>query len=671
MRVLGIILIFLSALHGSAQTSDHNKTVSDALAKLPLLPDGTVWAGQFSSHSPHQQNGDSGHFLYTDEHGDAVIFDGTGAGCIRSMWGTVLDSAAILRFYFDGEKKPRYEMNSIDFYRGRFSLFPAPLVSYERRGYYIHDSYAGNSFVPILFNKSLKITVKGKPTFYHILYEKYTENSRIVDSAGHRNFISAAFHTSGRNVWGAQRLKGQEQTSTLDPWKEVDLFRYSGSGSVRSVEIEVDSSANLLQNVYIQMIWDDANANKGAEDGQKKLAYEKNEDSRLFHVMAPLGMFFVSPNRVSDVRSLPFSVQRLENGRVRMTCNFVMPFWRNARISLFNRSGSSFKGITSSVKYDTEPYPENRTGYFTTFYRQGITEYGRDWLFCESPGTGWFLGAVQSCRLGHYCEGNEHFYMDGNRTPQINGTGTEDYYLGCFWPSLKYTSPFAGSVNDVRVLSGGDPNAFLTLFKEDYEVPAVYYRFHMEMPIPFYSSVDARIQHGSESQIASEYSSLAYLYLRRRPVLVETDLLDVGNESSMKAHSYRTKDKVEAKSLTARYEGDYLYTSIHDKGFYHGGGEITFNASIDPLNSGVRIRRRMDQSFARQKARVYVDGKFAGIWYDPQSNDILRWYDSEFNIPSALTRNKKSLRLKLVLEEGNHSFSDFEYRIFSLVLDNK
>lgn len=665
MRPLGIILILLSVLCGLAQTPDH-KTVSDVMAGMPLLPDGTIWAGQFSSHSPHQQNGDSGNFLYTDENGDAVIFDVIGAGCVRSMWGTVLDSAAILKFYFDGEEKPRYEMNSIDFYKGRFSSFPAPLVSYDRRGYYIRDSYAGNSFVPIHFNKSLKISVEGKPTFYHILFEKYPEKSRAADPVADRNFISAAFHTSGGNVWLGGGLKGHAQTSALEPWKEIDLFRYSGGGSVRSVEIEVDSSAHFLEDVYIQMIWDDANANKGYEDEQNKFAYEKNEDSRLFHVMAPIGMFFVSPGRVSDVRSLPISVQRLDNGRVRMTCNFVMPFWRNARISLFNRSDKSFKAISSSVKFDEMLYPEDKTGYFTTFYRQGITEYGRDWLFCESPGTGWFIGAVQSCRLAHYCEGNEHFYMDGNKTPQINGTGTEDYYLGCFWPSLRYTSPFAGSVNDVRILSGGDPNAFLSLFKEDYEVPAVYYRFHMEMPIPFYSSIDARIQHGSESQIASEYSSLAYLYLRRRPVLVETDLLDVGNESSMRAHAYRTKGKVEAKSLTARYEGDYLYTSIDDKGLYHEGGQITFNASIDPQNSGVRIRRRTDQSVSRQKAMVYVDGKFAGTWYDPQSNNILMWYDSEFNIPSTLTKNKKNLRVKLVLDNPNSPFNDFEYRIFSL-----
>jgi hypothetical protein len=81
--------------------------------------------------------------------------------------------------------------------------------------------------------------------------------------------------------------------------------------------------------------------------------------------------------------------------------------------------------------------------YFTTLYHKGETTYGRDWPLYDSPGTGWFVGVVQSMQYEHYCEGNEHFYIDGAISPQINGTGSEDYYLGCFWPNRQYSSPFA------------------------------------------------------------------------------------------------------------------------------------------------------------------------------------------------------------------------------------
>ncbi len=671
-QVIFCTLLCISSLIGYGQNSRNQGIVTDFLSKLPLLPADNISAKQFSSHSPHQQNGDSEHFLYRDKHGDAVIFDVIGTGCIKNMWGTVIDPESIMKFYFDGEENPRYKINTIDFYKGNNLLFPTPLVSYDRRGYYIEDAYAGNSFAPIFFKKSLKISIQGKPTFYHILYETYPYNNNIqtTDRKSHQEFILSAINTSGDDQWKGSNLKEVKQSfDNLNPWQAIDLFKYAESAVIRSLEIEIDSSDLFLQNVYIHMIWDDKSIKNDNNPQKEKLAYEKNEDSHLLNVMAPIGMFFASPHYTINVKSLPLTIEKLPNGRVKLLCNFSMPFWRNARITLFNKSDNTFGRVSSTIRLDNNSYPQNETGYFTTFYRKGITEYGRDWLFYESSGTGWFLGVVQSCRLEHYCEGNEHFYIDGNKTPQINGTGTEDYYLGCFWPNMQYNTPFAGCVNDVRIISGGDPNKFLTIYKEDYLYPAIYYRFHLEMPIPFYSSIDARIQHGGESNIESEYASLAYLYIRKAPKLYETDLINVGNKTSMKYHNYRVNTENKEVLLTAKYEGDYVYTNISDKGLYHkGAGNISFNIAIDPNNSGIKIRRRSDQSVPLQKAKVYIDGKYAGTWYDPQSNDILRWYDSEFEIHPMFTKGKEDLQIMLELDDSkDFSFTDFEYRIFSYI----
>lgn len=63
-----------------------------------------------------------------------------------------------------------------------------------------------------------------------------------------------------------------------------------------------------------------------------------------------LGIFFGSPHEVLDVESLPVHIKKLNNGRVRLTCDLPMPYWRNARIWLHNRSGQEFKNITSRVE---------------------------------------------------------------------------------------------------------------------------------------------------------------------------------------------------------------------------------------------------------------------------------------------------------------------------------
>ena len=105
------------------------------LERLLHLP-GQVMVLQSSSHNKTGHNGDENWPLYKDEHGDDVIFDAAGPGCVRSIWGTHFAEDAYLKFYFDGEAEPRYHIREIDFFRGQHADFPPPLVSYERRGHY-------------------------------------------------------------------------------------------------------------------------------------------------------------------------------------------------------------------------------------------------------------------------------------------------------------------------------------------------------------------------------------------------------------------------------------------------------------------------------------------------------------------------------------------------------
>jgi hypothetical protein len=156
----------------SAQRRFRPRPAAALLEKLLRVPP-QVQVLQISSHNKTGANGDANWPLYKDSRGDDVIFDSAGPGCVRSMWGTAFDPAAVLQFYFDGEKEPRLRLNILDFYKGRDPLFPPPLVSYEKRGMWGDEPLAGNSFVPIPFEKRLKISVKGESRFFHIVYETY------------------------------------------------------------------------------------------------------------------------------------------------------------------------------------------------------------------------------------------------------------------------------------------------------------------------------------------------------------------------------------------------------------------------------------------------------------------------------------------------------------------
>jgi len=89
---------------------------------------------------------------------------------------------------------------------------------------------------------------------------------------------------------------------------------------------------------------------------------------------------------------------------------------------------------------------------------------------------------------------------------------------------------------------------------------------------------------------------------------------------------------------------------------------------VDPGNQGVRLRRRIDQSIPQQRAKVYIDGQYAGCWYYGYQNEFLRWFDLDFEIHPDFTRGKNSLDVKLVIESNEKTdrdvFTDFIYTIF-------
>ena len=612
--------------------------------KLIRVPQG-IAVHQFSSHNKKGFNDDEYWPLYVDKNGDEVIFDAAGPGCIRSMWGTNLDSSAIIKFYFNGEDHPRYSINYIDFYKGKNEAFPSPLISFERRGTCcIDEPRAGNSFIPIPYEKSLKIAIQGTAHFFHIIYEQYPYKTPIRTFTGHEDrsalkdcferFGEAPLDTAGQDVY-------HSATDEIAPLQTIPLLRLEKTaGIIRMIDIEADGSDEFFQKARIRMRW----------DGHTR-----------WDVLAPIGILFGSAVEADDMRSLPLRVEKLENGRVRLRCYFPMPFWEHAEVELVN-SSQEYKGPLKAKFYVSANSVEQSVGtYFTTMYHEGETVYGHDWLLFEGKGSGWLVGVVQSMQYDHYCEGNERFYIDGAISPQINGTGTEDYYLACFWSNLDFDTPFGCVVGDILKKGGG-------YWRGTYYVPSCYSRFHLEAPIQFHSSINARIQHGGLSNIRSNYRSLAFCYLNKHEMIRQTDFIDVGNSASEKAVEYRATRSGPVVSMEAYPEGENFETLLREDGRYHGKGEITFKVAVNPDNQGVRLRRRIDQSIPCQRAQVYTDGKYAGCWYYGYQNEYLRWFDLDFDIHPDYTRGKSSLNVKLVIAPNEKTdkevFTDFTYTVF-------
>ena len=643
--ILGFLIMVTSStrIPVTAQESQPDRGPSYRLLDRLMHAPQRVSVFQFSSHNKKGLNGDENWPLYVDENGDHVIFDAAGPGCIRSMWGTNFDPETVLQFYFDGEKEPRHSIDYIDFYKGKHPLFPPPLVSYEKRGMWGEKPFAGNSFVPIPFEKRLKISVRGKSRFFHIIYEKYPYFTPVESFTGKedRSALTHSFFNQGQPPLSGEGMRIIESdTEMVEPGQSQTLLKLEGtSGIIRKIVIEADGSPEFFRDTLIRMRWD---------------------GHTHWDVHTRTGIFFGSAVEAEDMRSLPRRVEKIKNGRARLSCYFPMPFWQKAEVEWINRSSHRLAPLQAEVVLDENPIPEREGLYFTTLYREGETSYGRDWRLFEGQGTGWYVGTVQSMQNAHYCEGDEHFYMDGAVSPQINGTGSEDYYLACFWPNVDFDTPFGGVAGDITNKGGGD-------MVGAYYVPSSYSRFHLEAPIPFYNSIDARIQHGGLSHILSNYRSLGFCYIKHEPALHLTDYLDVGNPGSESIHSYEATQAGAAVTVKAHPEGEDFKLAQIGKGRYHSGGQITFQVAVDADNGGVRLRRRIDQAELGQKAEVYIDGEYAGTWYHGCLNPHLRWYDTDFDIHPDFTKGRAKLDVKLVLsrDKGSGDFTDFSYSVFS------
>ena len=96
-----------------------------------------------------------------------------------------------------------------------------------------------------------------------------------------------------------------------------------------------------------------------------------------------------------------------------------------------------------------------------------------------------------------FLEGDEQVTVDGEKTPSILGTGTEDYFSsGWYYDTGAYSALYHGCP-----------------IKDDAKGRISAYRFHIEDPIPFTKSIVFNIEHGGRNDVPpADYCSVAFWY---------------------------------------------------------------------------------------------------------------------------------------------------------------
>jgi hypothetical protein len=308
--------------------------------------------------------------------------------------------------------------------------------------------------------------------------------------------------------------------------------------------------------------------------------------------------------------------------------------------------------------------------YFHAHYRQALpAPAGRHYTIADIEGRGHYVGTVLSVvqnRTGWWGEGDDLWYVDGEKVASIQGTGSEDYFNDA-WSFRVSDGPYYG----VTVAEGGGTGARATA-----------YRWHLMDPVPFTKSLRLEIEHkgwtyndetdgsvrsGFEER-ADDFSSVAFWYQTEghKPlpeVPVGAARLPYGNALQIEAESSLKDAKGEKGQPHLQKEVFWSRDII-----FFTGEEIgaTLTVPFDAPEAGkYEILTQLVHSYDYGDYQAYLDGKPIG--------DVLKVYSAETYASvdhrlgrATLTAGRHTLSFKAVGK--NAASSGYYFGVDAIVL---
>ena len=265
----------------------------------------------------------------------------------------------------------------------------------------------------------------------------------------------------------------------IAPGQTITLVDHAGAGIVRRwwMTIAPRNNVALQRQLIIRCYWD---------------------DEATPSVEVPVSDFFgVGFGEWRDYISLP---SNMTSGGYNIY--WPMAFRRRARITVENRSQVIVERFYFNVDVETYTQIPDSVLYFHAQFRRAATRTGQPLELLDAVGRGHYVGTVLSMqpRRGRgmwYLEGNERVFIDGETTPSVIGTGTEDYFSsGWYFDTGPYSAPYHGAT-----------------IKDSLNGRVSAYRWHIQDPIPFTRSLRFTIEHGGTNDTREvDYTSVAIWY---------------------------------------------------------------------------------------------------------------------------------------------------------------
>ena len=501
-RLVALIPVLLGAQLSAAGEKltyvDLVKRLTD-LEHLAVLPQPGEKCVQWSSYDRRSKydeatgkyvawgaNGDGTGIIRRE--GDREVFaEMEGPGVIWRIWSARTANGHV-QIYLDGAEKPAVDLPFVKY----FDRTTKPFV-YESLCYMA--ARGQNCYVPIPYQKSCKIVAeKGWGRYFHFTYTTYPKGTRLptfrlplsAEEEGALAGVDEYFRT-GLGTDPAGRRAGQETQGaqvTVQPGKTATLMELRGPRAITairgdmSVPEDIEEQRAVLREVVLKITW----------DGEKSPS-----------VWAPAGDFFGTAPGINEYHSFPMGMD-LEDGVYSL---WYMPFARSARVELVN-SGTVPRTVSCQVTHAPLSRPVEQLGRFhckwhrDAFLPAEPERRAIDWTMLKTTGRGRFVGVmlhVWNPRGGWWGEGDEKFFVDGEKFPSTIGTGSEDYF-GYAWCTAQI---FHRAFHNQTIASGNRGHVSVN-------------RWHIGDNVPFQTSFEAAIEKYYPNRKPTLYAATAYWY---------------------------------------------------------------------------------------------------------------------------------------------------------------
>lgn len=363
-------------------------------------------------------NGDGSGYI-RKENGKYVLAEMTGPGCIRRIWSAAPGDGHV-RIYLDGNATPAVDLPFKGYFNGKNEPFTRTSLCYEA-------SKGWDCFIPIPYQKSCKIVAdKGWGDYYHFTYTTFPKGTKIP------TFRRQLSREESAALDAANQALTPKAMTPPEP-QDAKAFVVKAGGA-KAITIEGGPAAITLIRAKIT----DLPASPADRIVLRELTVSITWDNDTQpSVWAPFGDFFGTAAGANRYISLPSGLTN--DGW--FYSRWYMPFAKKARIVIGN-DGKTDRRVTFVVTHAPLTVPiQKLTRFHVKWHLDAFLpkdpDRKIDWTMLKTEGVGRFCGVllhVWNPRGGWWGEGDEKFFVDGEKFPSTFGTGSEDYF-GYAWGS--------------------------------------------------------------------------------------------------------------------------------------------------------------------------------------------------------------------------------------------